>query len=253
MLQALDEMGAEISAIAGTSIGAIIGTAYASGKSGTEIRSSLDELLKTPRSFDDLMQSGRLFGWLDLLSLEFGKSHILEADTFIEGMADYVGVDNFEDLTIPMQVVAADFWDRHEVVFDSGPIVPAVSASFCLPGVFEPVVIDGKVLVDGGCVNPVPFDLLRDKCDVVVAIDVLGKRVPDDDLMPSYSEALFNTFQIAEASIAREKMRRSPADIYIEPAIQNVRVLEFHKTDQIYEQSQPECERLVSELSRLLQ
>ena len=199
-----------------------------------------------------MIESKRLFGWLDLLNVEFGKSHILEATTFISEMRSYVGVETIEELPTPLKVVAADFWDRREVVFESGPLMPAVSASFCLPGVFKPVVIEGRVLIDGGCVNPVPFDLLRAQCDIVIAIDVLGKRVPGDDLMPSYSEALFNTFQIAEESIAREKRKTHPPDIYLEPEISDVKVLEFHKSEQIYAQSAPECERLRSELSLLL-
>ena len=97
-----------------------------------------------------------------------------------------------------------------------------------------------------------PFDLLRDRCDIVIAVDVLGKRTPDDDLMPSYSEALFNTFQIAESTIAREKMKRHPPDIYLEPEIHDVKALEFQKSEQIYAQSAAECDRLRSELSEIL-
>ena len=145
-------------------------------------------------------------------------------------------------------VVAADFWARKEVVFDSGPIIPAVAASFALPGIFRPVVLDGRVLVDGGSVNPVPYDLLFDECDIVVAIDVMGTRTPDEDLLPSYSETLFNTFQIAEETILNEKMKARPPSIYIEPEIEDVRVLEFHKADQIYEQTRPARDRLRREL-----
>ncbi len=253
ILEMLDDMGVEISAVAGTSIGAIIGSAYASGRSAAELRVSLDELLAMPQTFQEIMESKRLFGWLDLLNVEFGKAHILETHAFVSKMQSYVGVETFEELRTPLQVVAADFWERSEVVFDSGPLIPAVSASFCLPGVFKPIVIDGRVLIDGGCVNPVPFDLLRERCDVVVAVDVLGKRVPDDDLMPSFSEALFNTFQIAESSIAQEKMKTHPPDIYLEPEIRDVKMLEFQKSEQIYSQTTPECLRLRSELSDLLE
>ena len=247
-------MGIKVSALAGTSIGAIIGSGYASGRTGNELRAALDELLEVPRSFEQIMNSGRLFGWLDLLEVEFGKSHILEASAFITEMRTYVGVDTFEELSIPLKVVAADFWNRKEVVFESGPLAPAVAASFCLPGVFKPVVLNDTVLVDGGCVNPVPFDLLRESCDVVIAVDVLGRREPsDEDLMPTYSEALFNAFQIAETTIAREKFRASPADIYLEPEIVGVKVLDFHKSKQIYAQTEPETERLRAELAALLE
>ena len=169
-------------------------------------------------------------------------------------MHTYIGVDTFEALAVPLKVVAADFWNRREVVFDSGPLVPALSASFSLPGIFKPVQHEDVVLVDGGCVNPVPFDLLRDSCDIVIAVDVLGTRVPDDDdPIPGFADALLNTFQIAETSIAEQKRLIAPPDIYLDPDIRDVRVLEFHKGDQIYEQSAAECERLRAELGRLLE
>jgi len=252
VLDVLDRLGVDVVAISGTSIGAVIGALYSAGLSGAEIREAINALLERPDSFDEAWKSKRFFGWLDLLDLELGKSHLLQADGFIEELRKLVGVDRFEDLRIPLHVVAADFWARSEVVFSSGPIMPAVSASFCLPGVFKPVVIGEQVLVDGGCVNPVPFDVIREHCDVLVAVDVLGKREPDEDLMPSYTEALFNTFQIAEKTIVNQKMRTHPPDIYIEPAIKDVKVLEFQKSAQIYEQSAAECDRLARELDALL-
>lgn len=252
ILQTLDEMGVEVTAISGTSIGAIIGSLYAAGKSGAEVREGIDAILRMPKNLSDALESKRFFGWLELLNVEIGKSHLLEADAFLSELEGALGVSHFEDLQIPLQVVAADFWDRREVVFGSGPIMPAIEASFCLPGVFEPVRIDDMTLVDGGCVNPVPFDLVRDQCDIVIAVDVLGKRVPDDDLTPSYSEALFNTYQIAEKTISTEKMKYRAPDIYIEPPIKNVKMLEFQKSEQIFVQTQPECERLKVELAKLL-
>lgn len=252
LLEAIDRLDVEIVAISGTSIGAIVGTLYASGMSGREIGEGIKELLTIPASLGEAKKSKQFFGWIDLLSLELGRSHLLQADAFVSLLSETLGVENFEDLKIPTSVVAADFWKREEVVFSSGPIIPAVAASFCLPGVFKPVVIDGRVLVDGGCVNPVPFDLIRPHCDILIAIDVLGKRVPQDDLMPTYTEALFNTFQIAETTIVNQKMKSHPPDIYIEPAISGVKVLDFHKADQVYNQTQSECVRLVSELEALL-
>jgi NTE family protein len=252
VLQVLDDLGVHVTAISGTSIGAVIGSLYASGMTAREVRQSIDDLRAMPKSLEEAMQSKRLFGWYDLLGLEFGRSHLLEAESFISELQQLLGVDKFEELKIPLQVVAADFWGRKEVVFDSGPVIPAVAASFCLPGVFKPVVIDGTVLVDGGCVNPVPFDLIRDHCDILIAVDVMGKRVPQDDLMPSYSDAIFNTFQIAEKIITDHKMKSHPPDIYVEPSITNVKVLEFQKADQIYAQTQPACQKLATELKAML-
>jgi NTE family protein len=252
VLETLDAMGVSVSVLSGTSIGAIIGVLYASGMPGKEIRNKIEDLVKRPGSFEEVRAGKRLFGWLDLLGVEFGRSHLLEAESFVAELHRILGIDNFEDLQIPMHVVASDFWEREEVVFSSGQLLPAITASFCLPGIFRPVVIDGKVLVDGGCVNPVPFDLIRNQCDVLVAVDVMGNRTPGDDLLPNFSEAVFNTFQIAERTITAQKLKMHPPDILLEPAISDVRVLEFHKADQIFRQTAPLCRKLESELEKLL-
>ena len=248
LLGVLDELNVRPAAIAGTSIGAIIGSMYAAGMTAAEIRTAVDDFIDMPSTFEEFRNSKRSFGWLDLLSLEFGRSHLLQADAFLTELGRLIQVTEFDQLQIPLQVVAADFWARQQVVFDSGSIIRAVEASFALPGVFRPVVIDEAVLVDGGCVNPVPFDLLATHCDIVVEIDVLGKRMPQDDLMPSYTEALFNTFQIAEKTIVEQKRSAWPPDIYIEPGIQNVKVLEFQKSAEIYAACAPDYELLKREL-----
>jgi NTE family protein len=253
VLEVLDELGADVVAVSGTSIGAIMGTLYAAGMSGKEVRAAIEAILATPDTLEEAFSAKRTFGWLELLSIDLGRSYLLQADGFLTEFENLLPVSTFEELKCPMHVVAADFWEREEVVFDQGLIRPAVAASFCLPGIFKPVIIGDQVLVDGGCVNPVPFDLIRDECDVLVAVDVLGKREPEhDDLVPSYSDALFNVFQIAERTIANQKRKHHPPDVYIEPNITGVKVLEFQKAESIFEQSKPECDRLKRELEVLL-
>lgn len=253
MLQVLDEAGVKPHEISGTSIGAIMGVLYASGKSVSEIRSGIDELTATPRNFKEVMQARQLPGWLDVIGVEVGRSSLLQVDKFLEGLERVIGISTFEELDIPLKVVAADFWTREAVVFESGPIIPAIAASFALPGIFKPVVRNGRVLVDGGCVNPVPFDLLEASCDVVIAVNVMGKREPAGELLPSYTETLFNTFQIAEHTILKEKMKASPPTILIEPEIRDVRILEFHKAAEIFEQAAPAQRLLAEQLEFCLQ
>lgn len=252
VLTALEKLGVKPMVMSGTSIGSIIGALYASGLSADEVRSAVDDLLEMPSSINEARASKRIFGWLELLSLQLRRSHMFKVDGLIEELGELIGGANFEDLKIPLSVVAADFWQRSEVVLDQGALIPAIAASFCLPGVFQPIVIEDRVLVDGGLVNPVPFDLIRDQCDILIAVDVLGRRSSRGNQMPSYFEALFNSFQIAEKSISEAKRKLKPPDIYITPDIHDVKVLEFHKSESIYDQAQPECERLVNELSALL-
>ncbi len=252
ILETLDEMDVQVSAISGTSIGAIIGTLYAAGLSADGIREAVDGLLHMPGNLKEIWTAKRPLGWLEFLSLDLKRSHLLHAEPLMREIRELLTAERIEDLEIPMKIVAADFWNRTEVVFETGPILPAIRASFCLPGIFRPVVIDDQVLVDGGCVNPVPFDLLRDECDIVIAVDVLGKRVRTGDSLPGFMEALFNTFQIAEKSIATQKMNSHPPDIYIEPGIRDVRMLDFQKAARIYEECGKDCEMLRERLQELM-
>ena len=252
MLETLEDLGIRPNRIAGTSIGAIMGVLYAAGISAQDMREGIEELTASPTSVKEALQAKQLPGWLDIIGLEVGQSSLLKIDNFLSSLQKVIGVSTFEELQIPLKVVASDFWARKAMVFDSGPVIPAVAASFALPGIFKPVVQNGRVLVDGGCVNPLPYDLIQNDCDIVIAIDVMGKREPRGDLLPSYTESIFNTFQIAEKTILNEKMRACPPTIYIDIEIRDVRVLEFHKVDHIYEQAGPAQQRLKEELRAVL-
>lgn len=252
MLQTLDKLGIRPHAIAGTSIGAIIGLLYASGRTGDQIYEGITDLVATPKSFQEIFETKQVFAWLEYFDLDIGRGSVLQVDKFLSDLETEVGVSTFEELSVPLKIVATDFWAREEVVFDSGPVIPAVAASFALPGIFKPVVRDQQVLIDGGSVNPLPYDILQDDCDFIIAIDVLGQRLPSDDLLPSYLESLFNAFQIMEKTIIREKFRRRPPDVYIEVDVQNVAMLEFHKVDEILAQAEPARAELEAALSALI-
>ena len=253
MLQVLEDLGIVPSMISGTSMGAIIGALYAAGVKPQDMAEGIQELTSMPGSLREAIQAKQLFGWLDYIGLEVGRNSLLKVDKFLVDMERLMGVSDFGELKIPLKVVAADFWARRQVVFDTGPIIPAVSASFALPGLFKPVVLDGRVLIDGGSVNPVPYDLLLDNCDIVIAIDVSGRRAPDGELLPSYVDTIFNTFQIAATTIVNEKRRNAPPNILVQPDIKDVRALEFYKFDKIDEQARPAAAELRRELATLLE
>lgn len=254
MLEALDELGWPPCCITGTSIGAIIGALYASGISASRLRENLTSASFTANGsiIDDIFNK-KLRRWWDLLDLDFSGKGLLDIKAFLANLEENIKVSTFEELKTPLRIVAADFWNREQVVFDQGPLVPAVHASMALPGIFQPAQIDGRVLIDGGAVNPVPFDVLPDDCDVVIAIDVLGQRTPEEeDPLPSFTDALFNTVQIMEKSIVREKLRHRQPTIYIEPEITGIKVLEFYNAAEAFRQAQPAKDRLKAELEKLL-
>jgi len=253
LFEVLDDMAVVPHMISGTSIGAILGAMYASGLSGKEIRNGIEELSWDDEDrISDVFLKKNVVKWFEFIELSIKSGGLLKVDKFISFLSDMIRVTDFEDLQIPLKVVAADFWERKQVVFDSGDLLGAVQASMALPAIFNPVVMDQTVLVDGGTVNPVPFDLLKDECDIGIGVNVMGKREEGEDLIPSYSEAIFNTFQIYQRAILDEKLKHNPPDILIEPDIVDIKVLDFFKADQVFEQAEPAKKQLKDELIRTL-
>jgi NTE family protein len=200
MLEVLDELGIVPHRIAGTSIGAIIGLLYASGRSARDIRGLLDQLTVAQNEswFEALTDTNGL-RWLGFLSPEFSRGGLLNPDGFLAYLKEMVGVERFDQLKLPLMMVATDFWKREEVILDSGPLIPAVQASMALPGVFAPVTLDGRLLVDGGLVNPVPYDLLGDDCDITIAVNVIAQHNHHDN---SITNRLLKNRHIDPASMA---------------------------------------------------
>jgi len=252
VMETLAEMGLRADRVAGASIGAVMGALYASGIPPRQIRRDILSLLGQNGDDHQGFLSLDYSRLLSLIDPNFGTTGLLKGDRFLEHLARMMQVTRFEELEIPLAVVATDFWNRDEVVLDSGDLLPAVRASMALPGVFTPVTMDGRVLIDGGAVNPVPFDLLTDQCDIVIGVDVMGRRSPGEDPEPDFLEAVFNTFQIMQHSIVREKLRVAQPEIMLEMQVPGVKVLEFYKAEEILAAAAPEAERLKRELEKLL-
>ena len=161
---------------------------------------------------------------------------------------------DFSELAIPLSVVATDFYAQEQVVFSSGSLRAAVAASMALPAIFTPVMIDGHALVDGGLVNPLPFDTLAGRADITVAIDVSGApRGAGASTQPSAMEVLMASSQILQRSIIREKLRASQPDIYIDCSVDAFTVLDFHKFRAILKSAAATKDQLKRQLARVLE
>jgi NTE family protein len=240
-LQALDDLGVRPAVMAGSSIGAVIGAFYAAGVSGARLEQLVKEI-----GFRDLY---KIFLDFSLLS----ESGIYKGKGVENFLAREIPAAAFEELQIPFKVVATNFWDRRQVVFDRGSLITAIRASMAMPAIFEPVVLNGMVLVDGGAVNPLPYDLIRAECDLTIAIDVSGEKTyAPGNPVPNMVESILSTFQIMQASIVEAKKRLSPPDIYVKPALTNIRVLDFYRYKEILAGVQGEVEGFKETLIKLL-
>ncbi len=253
LLEALDDLGVRPARIAGTSIGAIVGAAYASGLSGREMRElCLRHIVTREDSLSDIIgKRAQLRIWLDAFGLERGRGGLVSADRMFGYLFEGLRVKRFEELEIPLRVVASDYWSAKEVVFEEGELLPALRASSAFPGVFAPAEVDGRVLVDGGMVNNVPYDLLDD-CDLVVAVDVAKSREPERHSKPGFIDAIVGAFDIMhEVEMARRLEKRSP-DLYVHPKIGMIGAFDFTAVEDVFEQAAPAIERFKTELGKLL-
>lgn len=253
MLEVFDEFGIKPTVIAGTSIGAIFGAAYAAGLSGREIREQTEETLTNRFELIRGLFAARA-------RAEHSRNPFAMRNAFLTpgALLDVVlpqrVPQDFEALEIPLQIVASDFYALESVVFSSGPLRPAVAASMSLPVIFEPVLIDGRSLVDGGLTNPLPFDLIAEQADILVAIDVSGTPVPSPSrARPTAVEALFASSFLFERSIVREKLKSHRPDIYIDAGTGRYQALDFLKVREILAAARPAQDALRRELSRALE
>ena len=252
-LGALDDLGVKPVAIAGTSIGALMGAAYASGMSGAEIQAYADE------RFRDRFQ---LLARLWKLRPDSVRQFIADGgprlgEIVIERVFDLFLppeiADDFSDLQIPLQVVATDYYAHRDRVFRSGPLRPTLAASAAMPAVFRPVVIEGDVFIDGGITNPVPFDLLVGMADIVVGIDVTGNPRGIPGKRPNKVDVLYASSQLMQQSITRGKTERHPVDILLPADVSAFRVLDFLKTRTVLETTAPLRDDLKKALSKAIE
>ncbi len=235
ILEVFDELGLRPHRLAGTSMGAIVAAFYASGQSARDIRERFARMLLAPE--DSLWRTlGRreLRRWFDIAEVNLGRGGLMKGDNLRRFLVQEGVAADFSGLAIPLRVAAADYWEWRQVVLERGDLPLALQASMAVPGLFQPVLHGGRLLVDGGAVNPVPYDLWNEETDVRIAVDVLGQRVSDRERMPGFLESVFNTVQLMEPSILAAKMAYDPPDILVRPEIQGVRMFDFHKADLIY-------------------
>ncbi|MGB5304756.1 MAG: patatin-like phospholipase family protein, partial [Gammaproteobacteria bacterium] len=251
MLETLDELGIRPHVIAGTSIGAIIGALYAGGLSGKAIRAQVEQFFVDQSEAErHLFALPKSLRWLDFIDPAYAGGGLLDSSDFIAWLGELLPSKNFRGLEIPLRVITAELLTGQEVIMKTGALLPALQASMAVPGVFPPVRVNGHSLVDGGVANPLPYDRVQDDCDIVIAIDVSGSRDLEAGESLSSLGVLLQGFHVMSHNILIEKLQRVRPDVYIRPDVRNVKILEFNKAREVFEQARPAQQQLVSELAK---
>lgn len=211
VIRALEQEKIPVDLIVGTSVGSLIGAIYASDKNSFELEWTAF-MLERDSIFD--------YGIMNALSgMGFAKGEKLEA--FVKSK---VPVTNIEDLRIPYAAVATDLNRGTRVVIDKGPVAMAVRASSAIPGVFQPVSHQGRMLVDGGVVDNIPVSVAREKgADIVIAVDISEQVI--NFTIVDVIDVMLQSITIMGAENAKSKKRE--ADVLISPKVGDVGMLDF--------------------------
>ena len=257
VLKGLDKAGVKVDLVAGTSIGALVAGVYLAGH--------LDALESWARSLNRI----RLMRYLDL-SLQNGG--IIGGRRLSRLLAENLGGLAIEHLPKPFITVATELLTGHEIWLRQGPLVEALRASYALPGIFPPVDIEGRSLVDGALVNPVPVSVCRAMgARLVIAVnlnaDMLGserKHLPQPhdggrksegggprildslfrrDGTPGMFNVMASALNILQDRLGRSRLAGDPPDVTIAPRVGHIGLLEFDRAEELIEQGEAAVER----------
>lgn len=262
VIRALEEQGVKIGCVAGTSMGAFVGSVYAAGQ--------LERLAADFMSFD----WHRVASLLDPI---FPRSGLIDGQRVEAFLSRYTSRRAIEDLPIPFRAVATDMADGSEIVLGTGDVSTAVRASIAVPGFLTPWRAGERVLLDGGLINPVPVSVVREMgADFVIAVDVhhdviasriagifassalrgadaMAERLGDvlhamsnpaavqlatwlrRSPMPGILDVLLASFYIMQAQISRANLEHHRPDLTIRPALGAIRFLDFHRAAEMVE------------------
>ena len=229
VLKVLGETGLKADYVVGTSAGSIVGALYAGGY-----------------SWETIADVTRALDWGDIVQPVFPRMGLVRADRLENRLVDLLGDRTIEELDIPFKATAVDLGRGELHVMDSGPIAPAVRASCSIPGIFEPVEHDGRLLVDGGVLNDVPLDICHDMgADVVLAVDLNSDMVREKT-----PENIFNVI-IASFMIMVRTCRHKETGkdtIVIRPDLAGFNYYNLKRSDELIQRGEAATREVVGQL-----
>jgi NTE family protein len=238
VLKVLEQAGVPIDFLAGTSMGGIVATPFAYGFSARQIAQEAAEL----GTVSSLL---KLVDWLPT------TKGLLQGNAIYDYLDEQLGEDlSFADLCIPLALTAVDLMSGSQVIMRTGRVNTAVRATMAIPGVISPVEVDGAKLVDGGILNNVPADVVREMgADIVIAVDVAAGRLITDPrsgfnsdqvirsaLLPNFALDMWRAQAIMMQEIVRHRLALSPPEVLIMPPVPpDVTTFSFNRVAEMIE------------------
>lgn len=277
VLRALSSAGIVPDVIAGCSIGAVVGGCYAAGK--------LDEV----EAFARTLTKRRVMGLLDF---HISGSGLIAGHRLRRLLERDLSQGRIENLPLRFAAIATELGTGHEIWLTRGSLVGAMRASYALPGVFDPIKLGGRWLMDGALVNPIPVTAARALgADLVICVNLNGdirlrgtviqshESEPEDDIIeavmdeprrwpffgpprersarrpsaaPGMATVMVDAFNITQDRIARSRLAGDPPDVMISPKLSQVGLFEFHRAEECIDLGRQATERALPDIEQLL-
>jgi len=239
VLKVLQKEGVQVDMIAGTSAGAIVGALYAQGKDAEVIANLTLNLTRK-----------RMFSFLDLT---LPKKSLVQEKRIEVLLHAIIGSDiGIDDLKIPFACIATDIITGQEVIINRGSLIEGIRASISIPVIFEPARWEGRFLVDGGLVNPVPVSTLTKMgADFIIAVNVIPSfnakiHKPQKSEAPGILDTLMHSIYIGTSQLAKQCL--AGADIIIEPQVQNIGASNFHRAEECISQGEKAAQESLAKI-----
>lgn len=233
-LEILQEHSIPIHMIAGTSVGSLVGGLFAAGR--------------TPKFMRDLSESITASEERRYIDITIPRMGMIRGKKIEQIIHTLCGGANIEDLDIPFKAVACCMEDNNIVAFDKGNMTSAIRRSIAIPGIFEPVFHDGKTYVDGGVLDRVPVDEVREMgADYVIAVDV-NSRGGTNPTPNSIFDVLFTVFEMMEWQAMKKKA--SHADVNILPKVRHIRPASFKQAKECIDLGRAATLEVIDDIKR---
>ncbi len=267
IFQTLEKHGITPDYVAGTGVGAVIGAAYCLGYPSGEI-------FKKAQTFKKKFSTFRNFN--------FSSESLIKDKIINKSIREIIGENTtFEDLTIPFVASAVDLESGREVVIKQGKLWEAARASSAIPFVFTPVFLKGKYLIDGGTLNSIPVDHIKEQnnVDIIIGVDLGGmtskqyvsamiwekyyRKTKTFNVSPSFftkwkinmnlwAHVFLRTIDIMRKVSEKEKIAEANPDILIKPELDTISLLEFEKYQEAIDKGAKATEKVMPELKKLI-
>ena len=267
VLEVLEKLRVPVDCVAGTSMGALVSGAYASGLSPTAMRSELakadwDDMFMDNPTYSEINYRNKVISTRFMPGSETGVSEkgVAYQGGVVSGqkiklffnrlVSSDLGERNIEALPLPLSIIATDIGNGDKVVFREGSLTRAMRASMSVPGLMAPIDHQGRKLVDGGLVDNVPIDEARSRCqaDIVIAVNVGSPLMKAEDVGSLLSVSVQMVNILTEQNVTRSLASLKATDIYIKPDLTGITAGDFSRSSETADRGKAAAEALADRL-----